>query len=67
MTCILPVCGFAAWNKECLQRKHPDNNGILGNVVNLAGSGKKLTKSTDIIYVKSELTKRSLQSNGINT
>jgi len=36
---------------------------ILINVVNLAGSGKKLTKSTDIIYVKSELTKRSLQNN----
>jgi len=33
------------------------------NVVNLAGSGKKLTKSTDKIHIKSELTKRSLQNN----
>jgi len=36
---------------------------ILTNVVNLAGSGKKLTKSTDKIHIKSELTKRSLQNN----
>ena len=33
------------------------------NVVNLAGSGKKLTKSTDKIHIKRELTKRSLQNN----
>jgi len=39
------------------------DNAFRSNVVNLAGSGKKLTKSTDIIHIKSELTKRSLQNN----